>query len=64
MFPLSISAFFCLVLESFNISARGPEADSLFWLCCAVLLLLCVLYRLLALLVLYRLSWNVKDATK
>jgi len=60
----ALPLLFCSVLESFNISARGPEADSLFWLCCAVLLLLCVLYRLLALLVLYRLSWSVKDATK
>lgn len=71
--PLSDGSYYLLcvyqhgadVLERFNITARSADtgADE-YWTCCGVLALLCVGYRLLALIMLYKLSWDVKDATK
>jgi len=54
------------VLQQFNIpGAYDPDAaEAHLWLCCGVLAVLCLFYRLLALFMLYRLSWQVKDATK
>lgn len=71
--PLSDGSYYLMcvyqrgadVLQRFNITAMSEDtgADE-FWSCCAVLALLCVVYRMLALMMLYKLSWNVKDATK
>ena len=51
------------VLQQFSIpGAFDPAAaHAHLWLCCGVLAILCVFYRALALFLLYRFSWQVKD---
>lgn len=71
--PLSDGSYYLMcvyqsgedVMERFNITHTDPDtgADE-FWTCCGMLALLCVVYRVIALMMLYKLSWNVKDATK
>jgi hypothetical protein len=70
--PLDDGSFYLLcpyesgvgVLAQFNIQLRSAAGEDQFWICCGVLLVLCVVYRILALLMLYKMSWDVKDATK
>lgn len=71
--PLSDGSYYLMcvyqsgadVLARFNIATTSEDTGaSEFWTCCAVLALLCVVYRMMALMMLYKLSWNVKDATK
>ena len=52
------------VLESFNIRLTTSTGDDQFWTCCGVLIVLCISYRILALMMLYAMAWAVKDATK
>ena len=52
------------VLETFNIHLQSATGEDRFWVSCAVLLVLSCIYRIIALLGLYKLSWDVKDATK
>jgi hypothetical protein len=52
------------VLSRFNIPVRTPAGEDVLWVCVGVLVVLCIFYRALALVMLYRLSWGVKDAVK
>lgn len=52
------------VMSRFNVRERTPEGEDTLAICCAMLLVLCVAYRVVALGVLYRLALRVKDATK
>ena len=52
------------VMSRFHIAPRSADGADEYWTCCAVLAMLCVAYRGIALAMLYKLSWDVKDATK
>jgi len=72
--PLADGSFYLLcvyqqgddVLTQFQIDGAydTAAAQANFNTCCGVLALLAVLYRLAAMLLLYRMAWKVKDATK
>jgi hypothetical protein len=70
--PLSSGSYYLMcayrsgadVLARFHISERSAEGADQYWTCCGVLAMLCVVYRGIALAMLYKLSWDVKDATK
>jgi len=70
--PLRDGSFYMLcpyesgeaVLARFDIRATLSNGTDHFTQCCLVLMMLCFCYRIIAVLMLYRLSWKVKDATK
>lgn len=70
--PLSDGSFYLLcpyesglaVLDRFDIAVTSSTGEDQFWLCCVVLLVLSFVYRMIALLGLYKLAWDVKDASK
>lgn len=70
--PLSDGSFYLLcpyetglgVLERFHIEVTTATGEDHFWVCCGVLFILSFIYRIIALLGLYKLAWDVKDATK
>jgi hypothetical protein len=70
--PLDDGSFFLFcgyergvdVLGRFDIQLTTASGEDTYWVCAAVLLVLSLFYRFVALMQLYRMSYQAKDATK